>query len=570
MEHKDPQTLQGMPQMDAPPVYPLIDLNQGDLVKPAPEHKKRGRIPVWLVVIVTCGVLVLTSFLIIFVMKVIRPNEMMKDIFERAVSSDGAVSGDTDLSDGNVELPAMLDGFTSYEEGEQPIFYADDGRWYAAAGSKSIELRGAEAISNGLTWINGMMNSNNRLMYYLADVNGGSGALMRLKLGDPNAVPEVMLRNVSVPRMSSDGARVLFLRNMEGELGELYLWDGDAEEKIASSVSEFPFGFSPNGMSCFYLTDGKEGETLFVKHGSAASVKVVTESKSNTIQAVFLFDDGSVVYELRDGEKFKTFLYRFTGKETQAIGEGGIDTAFMSGDLLCYTGSTLYYVGKDAERQLVSGEYDYVIYPHPVEDNIKPAQDSRFLLLETVEEPEYTLSEYVPGRGTVRVAEASGYFTDVSKDFTWVAYQKDDKQYLARRTDNAWKPDIFVADNAYYCRFDNQGIYLYYHTLDGRLGRYTLATGENEQLCTNILEVITMGSDAFAINSDYQLLHIMSDGIIEIAENVYSVRESYNGGFYVVVSSDMYDIYYYPPDAVEGIKVAEGVDAISQLNGYIE
>ncbi len=475
-----------------------------------------------------------------------------------------------------------------------PIFYSDHDSAYMAVNESVVELEGAMFAQDSESELNAITNPGNDYLYYLADAEDGEGTLMRVKLDDPEADPLICAEYVCNARVSADGESVLMLREMEDNTGELYRWKDGEEESIAKSVPESQFGLSPDGTVACYFTvviDNEDTETkaLNVRIGTGDPEEIYTLEENESILRVHVFDEGVVIFQIRDSEEKTDRICRYSDGKLETIGDGRLMAVFNSSELLYKEDTSLYYLPSDGETERITKNYFHISVSDSdlwsytslfIDTNELP--EKRFVLFELTDD-EIILSECVPGESLTEIVEidqfkddysenqylllyyADGLFGRVSESYQWLIYFDGDEWKLANKTEGEWDNDIDLPEDAQTGKFDASEQYLYYKS-DEKLMRYDLFLEEAERVLRDIASFGIIEGRIFAITNDDELYSITADDEKRIAKEVAGFNKVGGDKFYVLLSANEYDIDYYESADAEGINIVFDADRVLTLS----
>ncbi len=481
-----------------------------------------------------------------------------------------------------------------------PIFYSDHDSTYMVVNERIVELEDAMFLEGSESELNAITNSGQKYLYYLADAKKGEGMLMRVQLDDPDAETVVCAEDVANAIVSADGESVLLLRGIEDDVGDLYFWTNGVEESIAQSVPESQFGLSPDGsVACYFVENTEKEETqtksLYLKIGSSEPQEVYAIEENESIIRIHVFDDGVLIFQIRNSEEKTDRVCRYSEGALEEIGEGRLVAVFNESELLFKEDTSLYYRPGDGEVERITKHFFYnnVFDPDPwaykslfIDTSDLP--EKRFILFELNDE-EIILSECVPGEPLTEIVAIDqfkedytesdymllyfydGLFGKVSESFEWLIYFDGEEWKLAHKTNGEWERNIDLPEDAQNGKFDTDEQYLYYKS-DEKLMRYDLALDESERVMRDISSFQIIGGQIFAVTDDNELYIITVDDELKIAKDVTSYNKVGGERFYVLLKANKYDIDYYASADAEGINIAFDADRVLMLNssGVIE
>lgn len=481
-----------------------------------------------------------------------------------------------------------------------PVFYSDHDSVYMVVNERIIELEDAMFLEGSESELNAITNYGQKYLYYLADAKKGEGMLMRVQLDDPDAEKVVCAEDVANAKVSADGESVLFLRGIEGDVGDLYLWKDGVEESIAQSVPESQFGLSPNGNVACYFTESKDKEdtetkALYLKIGSSDPQEVYALEENESIIRIHVFDDGVLIFQIRNSEEKTDRVSRYSAGSLEEIGEGRLVAVFNDSELLYKEDTSLYYRPSDGEVERITKNFFYNnVYDSDswtykslfVDTSDLP--EKRFILFE-LNDDEIILSECVPGEPLTEIVTIDqfkddftegdymllyfydGLFGKISESFEWLIYFDGEEWKLAHKTSGKWERNIDLPEDAQNGKFDADEQYLYYKSED-KLMRYDLVLDESERVMRDISSFQIIEGQIFAVTDDNELYIVTADDELKIAKDVTSYNKVGGERFYVLLKANKYDIDYYETADAEGINIAFDADRVLMLNssGAIE
>lgn len=453
-----------------------------------------------------------------------------------------------------------------------PLLYRKDDVVYITAGKDSIALPDAHLVEHDR--LNATIDSDRNYLYYLSETSG-EPQLMRLKLNDSKAIPELCAEDVHYAYVSEDGNRVLLIKEVKNFAGELIVWQDGKETKIAESVSVMGFGFSPNGKNiCFYTIDPNEdtGRTLFVKTGGKEPVQVAADQNDTILQNAFVFDDGSVFYIVKESQfESGSIMYRYAKGNSERIGAGKLIAAFSSSEWLIEDEDALYYYAS-GQRERISRDASNLSFAVPwyYLADLRQIPDKHFAFAENKDDSEFVLCECEPGKQLVEIIETDNDRFSIDRSFQWLEYtNEDDSLYLIQKNDKTWGNRVKVETDVYASTFDDNGDYLYYTTYDGDFSRYDLNAGKTEDLFEEVEYFRLIGKRIFVITEDQELFLISSDRNQLVTEDALNLHETFQGGMYIVSEGDPLNIDYLSGKNATVVPIVEDADELISLQGFI-
>ncbi len=444
-----------------------------------------------------------------------------------------------------------------------PLMYMEDGDAFLAVGAECIELEDA-AMAYG--YLDAMVSANKDVLYYLADVGkSGEGDLMRIRLWDANAEPEVIAEDVYSARISTDGKKVLYLTDMEDGVGELNICSSGGEPtSIGDSVADWTFGFSANGgYVCFVINDDGE-ETLMLYKGGSEAEELYSADKGEYINSFYADDSGRVVFGTQSDSSENT-LYLYKNGDAERVSKDAYFVApFGNAEEFLYStsdGELIYY--SKGEEDTVTDEYSG--YPRFPQGEYLDANrfGKHFLYSEAKSGDSSVVTMYeinLPGEGVKIGKVDGGYVPDA--DLRHIAYVYDGTLYLAQKSGGEWD-ETEVCDNAFNYDFDQSGSYLYYiegdeNSYSGDLYRMSVSTGKAEKLMKDATQFLLCDGKCYAINDDEELYLVNGEKDSEQLEDGVTGLYATEGGIYAIEGDDIYFL-----SGGNSERVARGVTIVS-------
>ncbi|MDD5017643.1 MAG: hypothetical protein PHO15_06050, partial [Eubacteriales bacterium] len=470
----------------------------------------------------------------------------------------------------------------------EPMLYAQGSEVYLSCGKNTVPLGQAQILSpDENAALNAMCSYDNSVLYYLCDVDEktGVGALMRV-LSDAASVPELIADDVCAAAVSESGEKALYITDEDDGMGVLCLYDGGNTEVVASSAVPESFGFSSNGENIYYVGQAQGGDapvfTLYMKIGGGMprDIKKCAAGQYNDIfQQVFLGDDGKILYNCWDAVQSAYSLFLKSDGVNQKIGTDAFVLRIFGGadDFLYHSDTSLYYKAPEEAKVRLSENYDIVVFPQNLGYDDSGAPEKRFLLVENKGDGKITLYDQAIGEDKVKIADADGGSYIINPDFTWAAFMKEGRAYLAQKTDNEWSEPRMACDNAVNFAFATDGGYYYYiagwgdGAVYGDLYRYSLSSEASALLQYDVTAIDEVDGVLYSITTEGQIYRV--DGIddLEKLTDGACISKGTFGGLHIIIgpdSAEAYDICYYDGESVE--VVFSGAELILDISGAIE
>ena len=532
---------------------------------PAPPQNKKGKTS--LIIGIVAGAVALAAIIVVLVLFVFTPN-----------AGSGSVA--------EVRDP-------------MPMFYMEDDDVYLASGMDTVELEGA-AITEGdyVSYINGMASFDRRYVYYLAEVDEetGAGKLMAVDLkGDLK--PQEVADDVCAAKIAPYGKYYLYLTDIEDGVGSLYYGElGKEADKVSNDVPEGEYELSPDGKSYYYIKQMSDDEDLSFAIYAAlngeepAKVDEGEAGKGDFISSVFVLDSGEVVYEFEtmdeDTYEYSSTLYVFKDGDRDKIAtDSSIREMFGDSDDMLYSEDrTLYYKAPGEDKERISQDYNWVMFPPYFGADINYVNDKHFLLIEddaTEDDPypdQVTLYEVQVGEDPIKITKADSWGYQLNSDFKWVSFQRDGETYLCYKDKDGWSDRIHVCDSAIKVAFDMSGKYLYYlESYDedddyGDLYRYALSdkTEEGELMQYDVNFFDLMDDVVYTRNTDDEIYRVESKEEKTLLFDEETVgADMAPDGIYVYVEAKEYDIYFVPVNGEDSETICLDAQEVLFLDGEI-
>lgn len=444
--------------------------------------------------------------------------------------------------------------------------------------------------------ISGLISQDNRYLYYLDDYvrTRGKGTLMRVS-ADALSEPEKISSGVCAVMVSADGESALYLKNISGESGRLYVYKNGASSEASESVYIRGFGFSPDGQSFYYYTKSDETYGLYLNHNGRKQKVYETEHFNREI---ILNNEGEMLYKVKGAHS--NTLYLYSDGKSDEIADGadffmmlnnGEDYLYTAGN---YGGTTLYYKAQGKEAEDIFKSDSWIMPLTWVSGGI--LQGDTILLAErggikggcAIYEAVFTDEPQM-----ILIAdEADEYGYGVNADSTCVTFRKNGQSYIAPKKDGEWsEPVLLCKDTLEGIWFDREGEYVYWlDTGESALWSYDLSTGERRQLLEDVDSFILADDVPCGVSNLGDVYKAENGSAAKLLENAYTplrkttpihstyhsqnssgshywtlVEQGYTllgtkGGLYVV--TDDYDIVYLSNSSYAGEKIIEGADTL--------
>ncbi|MGE5493686.1 MAG: hypothetical protein ACM3S4_00035 [Burkholderiales bacterium] len=442
-----------------------------------------------------------------------------------------------------------------------PFVYENGGRVYLAHGEKRAELGARDSLYGSYGYLNAMPSGDNRWLYYISvpDSAAGTGTLMKAP-ADASSEPEAVAEKVCAARVSYDGSRVMYFKEVRSTSGSLYILSGGGEELVAENAVPDFFEFSPAGRCVSYFTEEGGGTfALYVKKAGAepefvayvtAEATINDGVKLSSVGEVKPLDNGDVLYSVE--EEYNTPLYLYSGGSVKTICDNGfIVKAFASGDFLYgekgLKTKPLWYKAPGAEPALISENYDYTVFPERAMDS------SGFLLVEHIgdgaDNPGVMM--YVISQDKIKsvISLADSAVMEINNSLDCVTYIRDKALYASRKTDSGWKETYLAkasaqelngpAEPGMHVQFDESGANLYFSDEfgTGPLYRFSVSDGSITKLISKVDWFRVAGDTPFAHTTDDRLYRF-ADGAKVICKGARELIEA-EGGAYVLTDTSV-------------------------------
>ena len=453
-----------------------------------------------------------------------------------------------------------------------PLLFIEDDEMYLAVGAESIQLEDAAMVSG---YLNGLTSVDGKTLYYLADVSSktGEGDLMRVALGNANAEPERIAEDVYAARISSDGKKVLYLSNYDESTCDLYVCSpGGKATMIEEGVSDWVYGFSPNGSLVYYATMDKSGDyTLYVYSGGES--EEIEDFEDASLAGIFLDDSGRMLYKVYSREDYDYTLYLYENGKSERINRDDdyIYTYLTSGkadEFLYTTGDSLYYYTQGEEERISKSFSGIWWVSNTGVYDPREGYGKRFIFGESSGSSQTIYEVNLPG-DPVKIAKTDGSYA-IEDSGRYAAYVSDDSLYLVKKSGNSWGDREKVCEDPDGYAFDESGKYLYYITLDrngysGDFCRLSLSSGEEEVLLDSVTQFLLSGDRIYAIDEDDEAYIIVGGDGERVEKDIRALYDA-PGGLYMTDDNDK--LYYYSDRSGETERVSSDA-SVTDCYGYI-
>ena len=357
------------------------------------------------------------------------------------------------------------------------LLYEVDGAVYAANGTNTSRLHADEHY---------VFSFESGRYYYLDNFNVATGMGDLMAADGSGQLPELVDTDVCEVKMSQDGNRVLYLKNVKDGAGTLYSWRVGAKAEMLSEnvplYSDFvdgSYGFSPNGQLIYFMTAENKQYTFFVRTGQAAPENILDLDADDTLPQIN--NNGRVIYYLRKDNKRETFVYQ-NGK-TESLGMNTLVIwPFADYSSILYLKDQQVYC-KTAEDTVQFTSEGHVPIPrnaYSFYGDSSLMNETRFIIdpADTGQEGKVTLYEFDVTQPEklikIAIADVDGYIID--RAFSNVLFSLDGQYYIAHKSEDGWGEPQEIELNCEgfgsacmfllsYVSFDSTGRYCYYASI---------------------------------------------------------------------------------------------------------
>ena len=410
------------------------------------------------------------------------------------------------------------------------LLYEVDGAVYAANGAYTTRLYADEHY---------VFSFETGRYYYLDHFNTTTSTGDLMAADGSGQPPTLVDMNVCEVKMSQDGSRVLYLKDITDGTGTLYSWSADAETEMISEdvplyseFSEGSYGFSPNGAHVYFTTEENNQYTLFVKTGQVESEKVadlevgdylskIVVSTTSTMPPIN--NKGRILYsQYNEAGEWETFSFQDEKKESLGLNSVVLLPFADSGGILYIKDQQLYYKTAEGTIQFDSeGHTSLPKNPYHFYGDTNLMSDTRFIidLADTGQEGKVTLYEFDTAQpkklSKIAVSDRNDYIID--RDYSVVFYSLDDRYYIKHRTEDGWSESKEIQLNLeglgatgifmrWFVDFDSTGRYCYCASRIGedvlKLVKYEIETATETDIFSGFYSFWLTDDVPYALKED--------------------------------------------------------------------
>ncbi len=433
-----------------------------------------------------------------------------------------------------------------------PFIFENNADIFMASGENVITLGSRQSLSGCYKEMNCALSENNRYLYYIEDTDISTG-MGKLKQAPTDAVssPITVEDGVCAAQVSPDGS-LMYIKNIRGVAGELYLYKGGKSSLVESNVLPIYFDFSKSASCISYIVQESAGTfALYVKRNDeepklvtrvTAEVSIDDGVNISNIGCVVPFDSGQVLYSLEKNYNMQLYFYDYSGKTETICSDGYVIRTYADGSFLYAdtAKNNLWYKSPRTVAVNITGNYSYTRFSE---------ETDRFLLMEhlgdSLDGSRVMMHEVDENREKIAISVGDDSIFEINSRFDCVVYENKGVLYASRKTNDGWmETDLFEAPeggiaagskSGIVARFDGAGDNLYFFDEYncGPLYRYSLKDGKTEKLIDRVESIYVFDKTAYA-HAAGDKLHMIEGGIVKmVSEGVRNVKETRGGAFLI-------------------------------------